>query len=966
MLSAENEDNLGIKSVALSNSVEVLFEHLKANLFSEGVGVFSERILITPSGRMQQWTQTQLASTLGVASGLYTVFLEKGVARVRERVFAPGSRSLLPSHLELFLEIEAQITESLNEPDPIWAPLVQYVQGRELRKTALALYLTQLFERYGTCAGKAAMAWQQKPSNWQEAIWAKVFSRWDYPQRALQNLRVKQSIPSDMSVHLFAFSYINPLYFHFFCQTPHEVPIYVYQLSPCQEFWSDLSSEHPSLLGSMGKMGRSMARLIEESGVPTEENYLVFGGETQLKRVQRDLLHLQSTETCLDDPSIQVHTLSTRREEIATLHNYLLALADKSGILPSDIIVMAPNIALYAPYIQSLFGKHLDYQITDMPHQKDSSAIEGLFLLLDLEKKRWSAPALLELFEHPLFRKKWSFTDDDLAHIRDWVRKTGIRWGVDGSHRTHLLNQMCGEPVALEEAATWMEGLGHLIEELAIPYEPTRIDFSQAETLGKTVQLIDCLYKETRELESEKTLHNWTQFFKKLAQNYFLYSDNCESLFTLFEEIEKAYAHFPVTLYSYSFVRTLLQECAVQKSVTINQSQLQAVRFCSMLPMRAIPAKVICLLGMDHDAFPRKDQLQALDLLGKHPQCGYSPSRIDFDRSLFLEALLSAREKLYISYLGQDPYDFSECPSSSVVAHLLPMISKNQRFKHSVHMLEGASIVAPTIRIHVPTALPQGEFEITVSEMAKFSRSFLGHYLHAQGFRVYEEETIQDEETFLLTPSRRAQLRQKILSDPVENVYSRIKREGNFPIGSFGALAKLQLYEEIAALPKQALHPVVMDPFELRVNSSLSVTFTGSLEGVFSDGMCVQGKKDLRTAAKAWPFFVLLNAYDSSKSQLLFAASNEIRTSFFDDPTNHLRNIVELFFYARADPLLLAVEWIEPILQQDPKKLAQAEHYDSVLRWYLRGKGPIDANLWIETYYPLINKVYGGMFHAWF
>ena len=952
--------------MVLSNSVEVLFEHLKANLFSEEVGVFSERILITHSGGMQQWIQTQLAATLGVASGLSPVFLDKGVTRVKEQVFETHQPKPLPSHLELLLEIEACLTKSLIDPDPIWAPLVKYVQGKQGRKTALALYLTQLFERYGTCAGKAALMWQQNPSNWQEALWVKVFSRWDYPQRALQDLKVKENIPSGMSVHLFAFSYISPLYFHFFCQTPSQVPIYVYQHSPCQEFWSDLSFEHPSLLGPMGKMGRLMARLIEESGVPTEENYIVFGGDTQLRKVQRDLLQMQPTESCFDDPSIQVHMSSTRREEIVTLHNYLLELAEEGGIVPADIVVMAPHIAPYAPYIQAIFGKHLDYQIADMPCQKGSPAIEGLFLLLDLEKKRWSAPALLELFEHPTFRKKWNFTDDDLAHIRDWVRKTGIKWGVNASHRAHLLSQTSEKPMPLEESATWMEGLTHLIEELAMPYEPRRIDFSQAETLGKTIQLIDTLYKDTRELETEKTLNEWIHVFKNIAQTYFSCHDNSENLFALFEEIEKAYAHFLSTHYPYPFIRTVLQECAEAKSVTINRNQLQAVRFCSLLPMRAIPAKVICLLGMDHDAFPRREHLQGLDLLGKHPQCGYSPSRLDFDRALFLETLISAREKLYISYLGQDPSDLSERPSSSVVAHLLPMVSKNQRFKHPPQSLAGASIVARAMHIHKPSALPQGEFEITVSELAKFSRSFLGHYLHTQGFRIYEEETIQDEEAFLLTPSRRAQVRQKFLNNPQENVYSRVKREGDFPTGSFGALAKLQLEAEIAALPQHALNQVTLGPFELVLNPSLSVTLMGSLEGVFSEGLCVQGKNDFRTAAKAWPLFLLLNANDSTKSQLLFAASDDRRSTFFDDPLNHLRNVVELFFYARAQPLLLAVEWIEPILRQDPKKLRQTEHFDPILRWYLRGKGHIDATHWVETYYPLMNKVYGEMFHAWF
>lgn len=168
---------------------------------------------------------------------------------------------------------------------------------------------------------------------------------------------------------------------------------------------------------------------------------------------------------------------------------------------------------------------------------------------------------------------------------------------------------------------------------------------------------------------------------------------------------------------------------------------------------------------------------------------------------------------MILSYLGQDPYDLSECPPSSVVAHILPMISKNQVVKHSTPVLDGATIVAPSIRMNHQLTIPQGEYEIPLSEWTRFSRSFLGHYLQAQGFRVFEEEMIQDEETFLLTPLRRALLRQKALSGPLENVYSQVKREGDFPMGSFGKLARLQLDEEIASLPKHTLNQLLIDSF---------------------------------------------------------------------------------------------------------------------------------------------------------
>ncbi|MFC2049405.1 exodeoxyribonuclease V subunit gamma, partial [Chlamydiota bacterium] len=121
---------MGIKAAALSNSVEVLFEHLKANLFSKAEsGVFAERILITPSGGMQQWIQTRLASSLDVACGITTAFLDKGVVQVKQQVFDASPGKPLPSHVELVLTIESALSEALRERGPLWAPLVNYVGG---------------------------------------------------------------------------------------------------------------------------------------------------------------------------------------------------------------------------------------------------------------------------------------------------------------------------------------------------------------------------------------------------------------------------------------------------------------------------------------------------------------------------------------------------------------------------------------------------------------------------------------------------------------------------------------------------------------------------------------------------------------------------------------------------------------------------------------------------------------------
>ena len=96
----------------------------------------------------------------------------------------------------------------------------------------------------------------------------------------------------------------------------------------------------------------------------------------------------------------------------------------------------------------------------------------------------------------------------------------------------------------------------------------------------------------------------------------------------------------------------------------------QGVTFCALLPMRSIPFKVVCLIGMDNAAFPRDSQPMDFDLIARYPRAG-DRSRRDDDRYLFLEAILSARRILHISYVGQNIHDNSTIPPSVLVRELL-------------------------------------------------------------------------------------------------------------------------------------------------------------------------------------------------------------------------------------------------------------------------------------------------------
>jgi len=195
---------------------------------------------------------------------------------------------------------------------------------------------------------------------------------------------------------------------------------------------------------------------------------------------------------------------------------------------------------------------------------------------------------------------------------------------------------------------------------------------------------------------------------------------------------------------------------------------------------------------------------------------------------------------------------------------------------------------------------------------------------------------------------------------------SRAKRESFFPIGMLGQLAEMQLKEKVADVPIKELKKLEIKPFQFQINSSLTVIFTGFIEGVFSDGLCVMDKKTFKNAVKAWPYFLFLNATDSAKRHLFFAGSNETESCFFDDPHPFLFNLVEHFFYAKEHPLFFALDWVEPILKKDTQKLAQYPVYDTVLQWQLKGRGKINYQGLIDAYHPIVQKLYREIAHAWF
>ena len=299
-----------------------------------------------------------------------------------------------------------------------------------------------------------------------------------------------------------------------------------------------------------------MAEQVESSShIEVEENYFVFNKVTQLHQIQKNILLHQESGSVIEDDSIEIHIASTPYQEILHLREYLYQLLCKGGIEPKEIVVMAPHISHYAPFIEAIFATTVTIKLPISPPTKDNRPFVALFLALDLEKKKWSGSALLELLSHPLLQRKQKFTEADLEQFRNWVEATGITWGFDASHRAAFLKKHHSRREKNDPTGTWMWGLGHLVEELALlPPDPARhprISFSQAELLGDLMTWLKSLYHFTRQWEEPKTLNEWSESLRKFAHDFMIDSEECDLLWHISETIGKAGRHVEKRRYSF-------------------------------------------------------------------------------------------------------------------------------------------------------------------------------------------------------------------------------------------------------------------------------------------------------------------------------------------------------------------------------------------------------------------------------
>jgi exodeoxyribonuclease V gamma subunit len=469
---------------------------------------------------------------------------------------------------------------------------------------------------------------------------------------------------------------------------------------------------HP-LLAAWGRQARDFVRQLDafddaeaarrRFALPRVDLFDEGPGDTLLAQVQaavRDLVPVAEQRAAArppaaDDRSIVFHVAHSAQREVEILHDQLLHLfAQPPGglaLAPRQVVVMVPDIAGFAPAIRAVFGahpcghaRHIPWGIADLGVRGQHPLLVALEWLLRLPQQRVSFGEIADLLQLPALARRFGIAEADLPALLAWAEGAGARWGLSEAHRRSLGLEGCGN------ANTWSFALDRLLMGYAageLPADaPDPAVEPHAEVGGLGAGLVGALAELLQALQRWWMLARtpappavWGERLRALLTGFFTATDDGER--ALLAALDEALAQWLqdceeaglAEALALDVVREAWLDAVDDPGAPGGARRFRAggVTFCTLLPLRAVPFEVVCMLGMNDGDYPRRGPRSDFDLMALPGQARPGDrSRRDDDRQLMLDALLAARRVLYVSWAGRSVRDNSEQPPSVLVAQL--------------------------------------------------------------------------------------------------------------------------------------------------------------------------------------------------------------------------------------------------------------------------------------------------------
>ncbi|XOF32779.1 MAG: exodeoxyribonuclease V subunit gamma [Candidatus Electrothrix sp. YB6] len=939
-----------------SNRLENLFDGLCAVLDEPLTEPLAPEVIVVQNPGMARWLSQQIALRTGISANFSFPLPATFVWRVFEQTLGTLPDLSRFNRNVLLWRVRREL-ETLSD-DPSMQEIRAYLrEDRDgSRRFQLAGRITDLFDQYQVYRPAMLLHWEQGGErHWQARLWRSLTAA-DRNHRAallyrFLEIAAKGGLRTDTlpeRITVFGINSLPPAYLEVIDQLGRLIAVHVFHLSPCRQAWDDILPERLAairrqrwrkkgvedvsnyfitgnpLLASLGAVGQGFFCLLMERNPVEVELYEApesSDSSCLLSLIQQDILELhdpgadrrdrgqQHRMLIPGDRSVRFHCCHSPMREIQVLHDRLLDFfADDPTLKPADILVMAPDIALYAPAVAGVFGsapagRRIPWSIADQSGREEQPIIDGFLSILELIGSRFTAPEVMALLENQAILRRFGLVEENMSFIRARLTEAGVRWGLDQEQRKEQGMEGPAEH-------TWEFGLdrlllGWVMGPLNEPWQGIMPCSGMLNDTGSWLGGLTHCIRSLQELHWQMKMPRppaaWGELLLRLTTDFFaddgrggeqeglLLLRRTITDFTEYCRTAEFDREISLPVVRHWFVSRLSEPAGGQAFLA------GRVTFCNMVPMRSVPFKVIWLLGMNDGDYPRTQRPPAFDLMARQPRLG-DRNRRDDDRYLFLEALLSARQHLAISWVGRNQQDNASLPPSVVVAELRDYINRGwitwitgeaaekekdrspadlltveyplQPF--SRHCFDGNPATASYAAEWMPgpaaagsneaegtgafvfagQLLPPSASDLPQIDLSRFIR-FWNHpvrfFLEQRiGLRTrFNEELLPESEAFALDHLQKYFLSVEIMNSrradlpdrqPLPVLY-RMQAEGRLPGGNFGRILCRKMEQEVAELI-EGLEPIIRkpaEPMDIRLQVD-GVQLIGQLSSLYSSG----------------------------------------------------------------------------------------------------------------------------------
>lgn len=930
----------------VSNSIKVLSTEL-TNELKKNSAIFRPVYIVTQTVGMNNWLKLQIADKLGVAANIRFPKPNDLIHRAYQ-IMGGTYQQPVSSHDLNWLIFKALDEREFKDRHPeISAYYDAGFINSDQKRMALAEKIADLFDQYQIYRTDVIERWNQNVENniqtlneekWQSWIWRRIreLAGEKFPDKtmvgkyilnALNQPEAVENLKRNLPVaYFFGLSLITKYHLelinklsehidiHFLIQNPAPYDYWFEEKSEkkldfmIRKGWRESKDESLSnpLLISWGKLIQDTFLLLfeDENWLNHYEDFEVAepSDDSLLHKIQNSIFHNQKEaldfSEVWNDGSITLNSCFNPVRELEVLYNYLVNLIDKKEIELSarEIVVMISDIDLYASYIKAVFDNapyRFKYTIADESFLNGDGITTALISVLTMNETSFTSEKVVSLLDFSALRKQ--FRIGDTMRIRELINAANIRFGTLG-HRSDDTDKV-----------SWKYGLQRLMygicmsggeeygegENSFFPLDLT--EGFDTEAVINLVYFVESLMDSLKYRNSERSISEWVEYVEDTLQRFIGSKDEVEDedyalllsqleKYNLLQEIYTEQVSYEVFLHSFLPGLTTAKR---------NQSfGSGGITFCSLIPMRSIPFKVVALLGLNFNKFPRKDMRMSFDLMRLEKRKADRNLK-ENDKHLFLETLLSAEKYLYISYTGQSVKNNVQQPPSALVDELIDFILSNTHIhgltaddliqKHPLHGFSKKynsgnenlySYLLNQIKddIDFPeienTDKPDFD-EIQVASLTKFFKEPIKAFYN-RILKVYYQDSNQnlsETELFELNKLQEWGLKNELLflnDNDTERFIDKNIKLGSLPLKNKG-IVEVERLKKIIGETKNTFHKLTygFEPetkdIELSIDDSL---ITGKIDGIFGNQLIRYSfsKDDKKYRFNSYLHYLLLTA----------------------------------------------------------------------------------------------------------